>query len=95
MSAQWRKTCEPHGNEKPCALCVQAASQPLVHRFDFRGQALCGSSNHEDNDAPASHDPTEVTCPGCRWVQQGREALAELDAIIAANAAAAGKGGVR
>ena len=67
----------------------------LIHRFDFRGQALCGSSNHEDGDAPATHDPAEVTCLGCRWAQQGREALAELDAIIAANAAAAGKDGAR
>ncbi len=36
-----------------------------IHAFDFRGQALCGSSNHEDGDAPASHDITEVTCPDC------------------------------
>jgi len=40
-------------------------STSLIHRFDFRGQALCGSSNHEDGDAPASHDPAEVTCADC------------------------------
>lgn len=39
---------------------------PLVHAFDFRGQAKCGSSNDVDGDAPASHDPAEVTCPACR-----------------------------
>ena len=39
---------------------------PTVHAFDFRGQALCGSGNDQDGDAPASHDPAEVTCPSCR-----------------------------
>lgn len=39
---------------------------PLVHAFDFRGQARCGSGTDTDHDAPASHDPAEVTCPNCR-----------------------------
>lgn len=36
-----------------------------VHAFDFRGQALCGSANDEDGDAPASHVLSDVTCDAC------------------------------
>lgn len=36
-----------------------------IHYFDFRGQALCGSSNDEDGDEPASHEIAEVTCEKC------------------------------
>lgn len=41
-------------------------SEQTIHRYDFRGQALCGSSNTDDNDAPATHDPRQVTCQECQ-----------------------------
>ncbi len=37
-----------------------------VHAFDFRGQALCGSSNSDDGDAPASHVDSEISCTDCQ-----------------------------
>ena len=49
----------------------RAQAQP-VHRFDRAGQALCGSSNREDGDAPATHDPAEVTCVACQQQQAAR-----------------------
>lgn len=43
------------------------AAVPLIHAFS-QGRyatALCGSSNADDQDAPASEDWTTVTCPDC------------------------------
>ena len=69
-----RPTTDPHANERIRDLILAGYQQhldeqnqpALVHWFDFRGQAACGSSNHEDNDAPATNDPAAVTCPRCK-----------------------------
>jgi hypothetical protein len=37
----------------------------LIHAFSRIGQAACGMSNDEDNDAPASHNRAEVSCAAC------------------------------
>jgi hypothetical protein len=44
-----------------------AKDETLVHLMvgKYYGVALCGASNEDDNDAPASDDPNEVTCAKC------------------------------
>jgi hypothetical protein len=50
-----------HGSGEPCP----ALDGPTVHYFNRVCQALCGSSNHEDGDAPAADAINDVTCPAC------------------------------
>lgn len=66
---RYRFTCQ-------CGRHTYYDLTPRVHLFDFRGQALCGSSNQDDGDEPASHDPAEVTCDACKakWLARHRAA---------------------
>jgi hypothetical protein len=68
----------PHCVTAFCSGCTDGpAPAALVHLFS-QGRyatALCGASNADDGDAPASEVLAEVTCADCRRLAAAEKAV--------------------